>query len=123
MLKRNDFQKYFLVIYEEKNCLSENSRILISISFQESTESFDELIKGAVIKINETTYAKIVKNKYIVYLIKNNKWIKTKPKLVEESEYQFPTDINAVYNSNKEFVYFFKKTKYCKRKNSSRKKV
>jgi hypothetical protein len=42
--------------------------------------------------------------------------MRTKPKPIKETKYNFPTDIDAVYRSKDNFEYYFKKDKYCKRK-------
>jgi hypothetical protein len=76
----------------------------------------DVFSRGAVIKLNETSYAKVVKNKIIFYVIKNKKWIRTKPKPIKETKYNIPENVEAVYRSKEENNYFFRREEYCKRK-------
>lgn len=51
------------------------------------------------------------------------KWIRTRPKPIEETEYNFPKNIEAVYQSKENFNYFFRKNEYCKRKSDDNNKV
>jgi hypothetical protein len=86
-------------------------------------EVIDESSRAAVIKLNETSFAKVKNNKIITYIIKNNKWVRTKPKPIKETKYNFPENIEAVYRSKDNFEYYFRKQKFCKRKVKNYKEV
>ena len=58
----------------------------------------------------------IIGNLVIPYVFKMNKWIKRRPIPVNQFEYKFPPNINAVFESIDEYFYFIRKDKYCKRK-------
>ena len=100
--------------------IGKSGLILDEKSIEESNfegfEDMDEFVNGAVIRLNETFYAKIVLNKVIFYLIKNKRWFKTSPIPVFKSQLNFPPNINAAFESIDGYFYFIRSDKYCKRR-------
>ena len=75
-----------------------------------------DLSNGAIIKLNETSYVKIIKDKMIFYLYKNKRWVKTRPILIKKTKFKFPSDINASFESINVMYFFIRKDKYCRRR-------
>ena len=88
----------------------------------ESVVQLEDYMEGTLIRLNESYYAKVVKKKVIYYLIKNRRWIKTRPIPIEESEYVFPPGLVGVFQVEDD-IFFFRKLKYCHRLLSDFKKV
>ena len=76
----------------------------------------EESIKGAFFKIKGDSYGLISGEKFYTYHVENNQWFKSRPIPVRKSEFKFPQNINAVFESFDGYFYFIRKDKYCKRK-------
>ena len=59
----------------------------------------------------------------IFYLNKNKRWTKTRPIPVKNTKFNFPANINAVFESIKGMYFFIRNDKYCKRRIDDRSKV
>ena len=52
-----------------------------------------------------------------------NKWKKRRPLPIKKFGYNFPPNINAVFESKDKYFYFIRKDKYCKRKLNDKSEV
>ena len=93
---------------------------LIDESLQNKLES----MRGAVIRLNENLFVQIIRKKLIFYVIKDEskkknkkkkRWIKLRPISVEGNRFHFPTDVFGVYQSEDNYVYYFRKFRFCRR--------
>ena len=80
------------------------------------SEDSEQYVKGAFFKLKDDFFVQIFNDKLVTYQVKNNQWYKTRPVPVRKSEYNFPSNINAVFVSFDGYFYFIRKDKYCKRK-------
>ena len=66
---------------------------------------------------------RIFNNKMIFYAPQKDGWVKTRPISVKKTKFQFPSDINAVFESNEGYFYFFRNDYYCKKRLNDNKQV
>ena len=83
----------------------------------------EDYMRGALIRLNESFYAKVIRRKVIYYLIKNKRWIKSRPIPIQESDYKFPTDLEGAFQTEDDSMFFFRKFRYCHRMLSDYKPV
>ena len=62
-------------------------------------------------------------NLAITYVFKKNRWTQRQSIPLNQFEYNIPPNINAVFESKDENIYFIRRDKYCKRKLKTNKKV
>ena len=90
---------------------------------QESISDDKKRKRGPVIRLNNTFYVEISGSFVFEYNFKFNKWSMSRPIPVRKYEYNFPPNINAVFESIDEYIYFIRKDKYCKRKLKDKRSV
>jgi hypothetical protein len=83
----------------------------------------EDSAKGLLVKLNDTSFGRIEKNKIVVYVSKNKKWLKIKEIKVKPKDFKFPSEVNAIFSTEDGYIYFFRKYKYCKRKLNDKNEV
>ena len=83
---------------------------------RESVEEVEDFMRGAIIRLKDELYAKVIYGTVIFFIKDKNVWIKTRPIPVTKNELNFPPNINAGFESIDGYFYFIKNDKFCKRK-------